>query len=86
MGYIALNQELTKDLSWFSQYFPTTNGVYMIHDGDRTPIHLYVDACSTGGGITGSQAYHVRLPDHVLSPDHPIWYPKAANAVVDVHS
>ena len=59
----------------------------MIHNDYWTPIHLCVDVCSTGvGGIVVSQAYHVWLPDNLMSPDHPICHLEVANVIVAVHT
>ena len=38
------------------------------------------------GAITGNQAYHVQLPQHLITDDHPICHLEAANAVAAVRT
>ena len=45
---VMLSPDLHKDLNWFYAHFLYTNGVFIIHEDDRSPITLYVDACSMG--------------------------------------
>ena len=47
-GSTPMSPEFRKDLAWFQQYLPCTNGVYLIHEESRTPIPLYVDAWTSG--------------------------------------
>ena len=46
---MALSSKFMKDVQWFATYLPITNGVYIMHDDNRVPLQVYVDACSTGG-------------------------------------
>ena len=53
-GSIPLSPEFRKDLAWFQQYLPCTNGVFLIHEGSRIPIPLFVDACTSDVRLRGS--------------------------------
>ena len=37
-----------KDLAWFDQFLPTTDGTFIIHQDDRHLVHLYINACMSG--------------------------------------
>ena len=82
-GVVHLSPEFKKDLAWFHQYLPCTNGVFLIHEESRTPIPLFVDACTSGcGAVTSDQAYHRVFPPQILHQNLPICHLEALNAVV----
>ena len=77
-GSIPLSPKFRKDLAWFQRYLPRTNGVFLIHDESRTPISLYVDACTSGCRVvTADQAYHMvpPLPTHTHPPTQLVHLP-----------
>ena len=52
---------------------PKNNGVFIIHEDNRTPLHLYIDACTTGvGAFLAGMASQMALPLHILDETHPI--------------
>ena len=56
-GYCTLSSEFHKDLAWFDHFLPTSCGTFLIHQDDRHPVHLYINACMSGcGAITASRA------------------------------
>ena len=72
-GDVTLSEEFQKDLNCFATYLPTSNRVYMIHEDDRVPIPLYIDACSTGAGaICLLEAYHMQFSPSIINASHPI--------------
>ena len=82
-GSFTLSPEFCKDLVWFGDYLPTIDGVYIIHQDGREPVHLYVDACESGcGAITSAHAYHARFPTSVQSQNHLICHLGALNSAV----
>ena len=68
----------------FPSIYHLPNILYIIHDEDRQPVNLCFNVCGTGEGcaITGTQAYHVQFPSHLLTADHPICH--LANAVAAI--
>ena len=84
-GRIALSPEFKMDVAWFSKYLPTTDRVFIIHEDDRVPVHLFVDACTSGcGAVTKWAAYHTQFAPHVVREGHPICHLEALNAVVAI--
>ena len=82
-GSTRLSTEFKKDLAWFAQYLPTTNGVYIIHEDPRPVQHVYVDSSSQGAGaIFNKEAYHTLFPLSVLRQQRSICHLEALNAVV----
>ena len=59
--------------------------MYLIHEESRTPIPLYVDACTSScGAVTTSQAYHMAFPPHILHQNLSICHLEALNALLAV--
>ena len=82
---IALGPAFKKDVAWFNKFLPATDGVFMIHEDDRVPVQLFVDACASGcGAITDRAAYHVQFPPHIIREAHPICHLEALNIVVAI--
>ena len=82
-GSIKLSTEFQKDLAWFHHFLPLTNGIFIIHEDNRTPVHIYVDSCSTGcGGLCGKEAYHARFLAGILAQQLSICHLEAINCVV----
>ena len=82
-----LSVSFKKDLQWFAEYLRSTNVVYIMHTNRKVPVHLYVDACSTGAGaISGSQAYHAEFPADIIKAEHPICHLDVINAVAAIQT
>ena len=82
-GSLALSPEFQKDLSWFVNYLATTQGVFLIHPGDRTTVCLYGDAYEIGcGAVVDSHAYHALFPSTVLRASPFICHLEALNAAM----
>ena len=80
---INLTQEFKKDLAWFHEFLSQTDGVYIIHQETRTPVPLYVDACSSSRGVlTGAEGYHSTFFTSILQQDRPICQLDVLNAMV----
>ena len=78
VGAVTLSEEFQKDLNWFATYLPTSNGVSTIHQDDRVPILLYIDACTAeAGAIYSQEAYHMQFPIPVINASHPICHREA---------
>ena len=43
-GSVTLSPEFRKDLAWFDWFLPTTGGTFIIHQDDKNPVQLYIDA------------------------------------------
>ena len=82
-GNIALTSEFHKDLQWFKRYAACHSRVSMMTEDMRQPIHIYMDACTTGCSMMcQAVAYHAISPQHVLKEGIPICELEALNAVV----
>ena len=82
---IALSPEFKKDVAWFNKFLPSVEGFFIIHEDDRVPVQLFVDACTSGcGAVTKMAAYHAQFPSHIVSEGHPICQLEALNAVVAI--
>ena len=72
-GEIILDLKLNKDVNWFINYLAGTNNVFIMDQDHRSPIHIYVDICTTCcGAICQAEAYHSELPAAILQENHPI--------------
>ena len=81
-GDTELSLGFKKDLQWFAEYLPSTNGVYIMHANIRVPVHLYIDGCSMGAGsIAECQAYHAEFPAYIINAEHLIFHLELINAV-----
>ena len=68
----TVSPEFRKDLAWFDQFLPTTDGTFIIHQDDRHPVQLYIDACMSGcRALTAGRAYHTTFPPRVLGTNLP---------------
>ena len=47
-GHKPLSHEFHKYINWFKPYLRWTNGVYIIDEDHREPIHMFLDACASG--------------------------------------
>ena len=48
---------------WFVEYLPCTNTVYIIDEGHQEPVHIFVDACTSGtGALCQAEVYHTQFP------------------------
>ena len=85
-GITHLSTEFKKGLAWFDRFLlRTDDGVFIIHEFDREPIYLFVDACTSGCEVvSNAEAYHMKFPPHILQQDLSICHLEALNAVVAV--
>lgn len=80
---ITLDMEFKKYLSWCQKYLARTNGVFIIDQDNRPPVHIYVDAHITGcGSLCQAKAYNSEFPPALLRESHPICVLKTINAKV----
>ncbi len=82
-GQVLLGEEFKKDLNWFKSYLASTNGVFIIQKEEvRAPAHLYVDSSTAAcGGFSGTEAYHHKFPQTLISRGLSICHLEAINAV-----
>ena len=81
-GEITLNLEFTTDVNWFINYLAGTNSVFIMDQDHRSPIHVYVDTCTTGcRAVCQAEAYHSESPASILQENHPICELEAINAI-----
>ena len=79
-GSFCLSPDFRNVLALFNSYLPTTDGIFLIHQEGKQPIHLYVDACESGcGAITTNYAYHAIFPTSVRSQIHLIYHLEVLN-------
>ena len=74
----ALSSENVKDLHWFSEYFLSTNGTYIIYEEARQPVNLFINVIDTGGGGVPSWAHGPTTTSSLLTSSwmsilHVIW-------------
>ena len=50
MGLVQLSARFQKYLNWFGAYLQSSNRLYIMHEGNRHPILLFINACATGAG------------------------------------
>ena len=78
-GYIKLSTEFKKDLYWYQVYLPCTNGIYIIHQDNRTPLKTFVDACTIGCSVI---CYPEAYPQQPLAEYHAICHLNVLNGLV----
>ena len=64
-GSILLTPHFRKDLVWFAEFLPITNGVFLLQAEVWTSLPLYIDACTPGdggGGCLLDEMYHTPFP------------------------
>ena len=84
-GLVPLSQDFQKDIHWFQKCLPHSNGIYLIHTGDRSPIRLFVDACVTNcESISQLVAYHTRFLAHSIEEQHSICHLEALNMLAAI--
>ena len=77
---ITISSEFHKDFQWLCQYAAYINGVSMMEEDMRHPIHIYVDACTTNCGmLCQAEAYHSIFPQQVLKEGRSICELEALN-------
>jgi len=83
-GYISLDEDFKKDLSWFRRYMADTNGVYIMPQARSPVINIQVDSCLTGAGavcLSQGQCYHQKYPENLLDKDMSICHLECINAL-----
>ena len=61
-----MDKEFRKDINWFYKYLATTNGIFMINQDTRQPVHMYIDACMTGrAALCQTEVYHIVSTSHL---------------------
>ena len=43
-GSFTLSPKFRKELAWFDRFLPTTDITFIIHQNDRHPVQLYINA------------------------------------------
>jgi len=85
-GQAVLSEDFMRDVHWFLQFMPHTNGVSMMaHPGleQMTGHSSHLDACLTGcGAVFGQLCYATPFPAFILVNRHPIHCLEMLNAVV----
>ena len=62
-GAIHFLTEFRKDLMWFYIFLLRTDGIFLIHEDDKEPICLSLDACISGCRAGSHvEAYHMEFP------------------------
>ena len=83
--HVTLSHKFQKDIAWFLEYLPCTNGVYIIDEGRREPVHIFVDICtSLADAPNQTESYHIQFPLSVQEKHHPICNLEALNSVVAI--
>lgn len=80
-----MDTEFRKDINWFYKYtyLVSTNGIFMMNQDTRHPVHIYVDACITGCSLVPSQGLsQTEFTLTIVQEQRPICELKAVNAVV----
>ena len=73
-------QEFIKDLNWFVEFLPSTNGVFIMLEDNGQPINLFNDACNTGAGaVADDDEYHSKFPHHIIDGNHTICHLETLN-------
>ena len=84
-GSFTLSPEFHKDLDWFDRFLPNTDSTFIIHQDERHPVQLYIDACMSGcRARTAGRAYYAPFPARVLRANHNICHSKALNATLAI--
>ena len=79
---IRLTDEFKKDVSWFTKFLPSYNGIHMIRPS-IADVEVHVDSCLTGcGGHWDTHYYHTMFPALTLHANHPICHLELLNIVI----
>jgi hypothetical protein len=82
-GHVQLDEDFRRDLNWFREYLPLTNGVYMMELARPNPANIFVDSCTTGaGGLYADQCYHLIYPTQVVAQQLSICHLEMLNCLV----